>query len=240
LSAKKSFWFIIAIVSLLTSPVFAARPLITDDIFTTPKGEYQLEFGYETLQTQTSLINAATLMLRRGLLSNCDLGIEIPYATSSPAGLNDVYLHLGYRFWERSQNEGMAVRTDYKFKNGDVSKKLGSGDDDYWLLLIYSKIFNTTRVHLNFGYVNVGVNAGLQSDDYLMGSIAVEQPVWGDKGELVAEYVSNNTSAPSSKFIQLGARYIVFSGFKLDAGYSFGLNNNSIKNDLTAGLQWEF
>lgn len=237
---KKNFWFAIAVVSLLTSPVFATRPLITDDIYTTPKGEYQLEFGYETLQTQTSLINSATLMFKRGLLSNCDLGIEIPYTTSSPAGLNDIYLHLEYRFWDRDGKEGMGGRVDYKFKNGDISQRLGSGDDDYWLVLIYTKVFNATKVHLNAGYVNVGVNAGLQSDDYLMGSIAVEQPVFGKKGELVAEYVSNNTSAPSSKFIQLGGRYIVVSGFKLDAAYSFGLNDRSIKNDLTAGLHWEF
>jgi len=225
---------------LTISPVFATRPLITDDIYTTPQGDYQLEFGYETLQSQTSLVNSTTLLFKRGLLSNCDLGIEIPYTTSSPAGLNDVYLHLEYRFWDRDGKEGVGGRVDYKFKNGDVSQSLGSGDNDYWLLLIYSKIFNTTKVHLNLGYVNVGVNAGLQSDDYLTGSIAVEQPVWGGKGELVAEYVSNNTAAPSSKFIQVGARYIVCSGFKLDAGYSFGLNDHSIKNDLTTGLHWEF
>jgi hypothetical protein len=84
------------------------------------------------------------------------------------------------------------------------------------------------------------MNAGLVFDDYITGSIAIEQPVWGNKGELVAEYVSNNIAAPSSKFVQVGGRYLITPEFKLDAAYSFGLNDHSIKNDLTTGLHWEF
>jgi len=225
---------------LVFSPVFADRPLVTEDFHIVPLNKYELEFGYYTAHNLLARDDFLDLSLKRGLFPHFEFGIEVPYTTSSPAGLNDIYLHGKYRFWERVENEGLTGRVDYKFKNGDVSRGLGSGDNDCWLLLIYSKMFGHTRTHFNLGYVNVGMNAGIQSDDYLMGSIAVEQPVWGNKGELVAEYVANNTSAPSSKFIQLGGRYIVVSGFKLDAAYSFGLNNHSIKNDLTAGLHWEF
>ena len=70
--------------------------------------------------------------------------------------------------------------------------------------------------------------------------VALEHPVWGDKGDVVAEYVANNAASPNPAFIQLGTRYLVGPGFKIDAGYSLGLNNNSIKNSLTAGVHYEF
>lgn len=221
-------------------PVFAARPLFTDDFSTVPQGAHELEVGYYSTQYQVLLSNYVNFIIKRGFLPNFDFGVEIPYTTSYPAGLNDIYLHAKYRFWKVGENEGATFRINYKFNNGNVLRGLGSGDSDYWLALIYSKMLGRTKTHLNVGYVNVGIHAGLPLDDYLFCSFALEHPVWGEKGEVVAEYVANNTIVPNPSFIQLGARYLIANGLKLDAGYSFGWNDNSIKNNVTAGLHWEF
>ncbi|MFA6431820.1 MAG: PDGLE domain-containing protein [Candidatus Margulisiibacteriota bacterium] len=226
-------------VVLISLPVFAARPLVTDDIYTVFPGGYELEIGYSTTQNQASSINSANLSIKRGILSNVDLGIEVPYTMSTPSGLNDVFLHAKYRFWEGDAAEGLTARVDYKFNNGNINQGLGSGDSDYGFLLIGSKMFGLTKTHFNVGYVLTGVNAGIQSDDYIAYTLALEQPVWGEKGEVVAEYVANNAAQPNPAFIQLGARYIVSSGLKIDAGYSKGLNSNSIKNSATVGVHWE-
>ena len=225
---------------LFSSLAWAARPLVTDDFYTVTQGGYELEVGYASTQNQASPANTANLSFKRGFLPNFDLGIEAPYTTSTPSGLNDILLHAKYCLWERGEDEGLTGRMDYKFNNGDASQALGSGDNDYCLMLIYSKMFGQTKTHLNFGHVNVGINAGVRSDDYFACSIAFEHPAWGEKGDIAVEYVANNAASPNPAFIQIGARCLVASGFKLDAGYSFGLNNNSIKNSATIGGHYEF
>jgi hypothetical protein len=227
-------------LSALSSPAIAARPLITDDFYTVAQGGYELELGYASTQNQSSLANTAGLSFKRGFLPNFDFGIEVPYTFSDPSGLNDVYLHAKYCFWKPNEDAGLTARVDYKFNNGDLSQGLGSGDNDYWLMLIGSKMFGDAKTHINLGYVNVGYNAGNPYDDYWAYSAAIEYPSFGEKGDLVAEYVGNNSVSPHPGFIQVGGRYAVTETFKVDAGYAFGLNNNSIKNSATAGIHWEF
>ncbi|MDI6732080.1 MAG: PDGLE domain-containing protein [Candidatus Margulisbacteria bacterium] len=243
---SKVFLFLVCVFYILYfsfnfSPAFAARPLVTDDFYTVAQGGYELEMGYASTQNQASLANVTTLSFKRGFLPNFDLGIEVPYTSSSPAGFNDILLHAKYRLFEQNGDEGMTARVDFKFDNGNLSQGLGSGDNDYCLMLIYSKMIGQTKVHLNFGHVNVGINAGIQSDDYIAYTAALEYPAWGEKGDIVAEYAANNANfSPNPAFVQFGARYCLASTFKIDAGYSFGLNNLTLRNSLTAGIHWEF
>jgi hypothetical protein len=226
--------------SAFSLEVRAARPLITDDFYIVPLSHSELEFGYASTQNPTFLDNAFTISLKHGVWPNLDLGLEIPYTASSPSGWDDIYLHAKYCLWRSSDDEGLTARADYKFKNAKIGQGLGSGDNDFWLMLIYSNKFGQLKAHLNFGYVNVGVNAGQIFDDYLAYAGAIEYSVWGDQGEVVAEYVMNNVAQPNPAFIQLGARYVVSRGLKFDVGYGFGLNSNSLKNSLAGGLHYEF
>ena len=231
-------------IGFVGSPAHAARPLITDDFYTVAEGGYELEAGYTATENQDCYINSAGLSFKRGILSNFDLGIEVPYtifaSSGVVAGLNDIYLHAKYCFLKTSADDGLTARLDYKFNNGNVSHGLGSGDNDYWLVLIASKIFGQTKTHYNLGYVNVGYNAGRLEDDYVAYSAALEYPAFGEQGDLVAELVGNTSLVPNPLFVQLGGRGVLVEGFKLDAGYSVGLKENSIKNAFTAGIHWEF
>jgi len=227
------------VLFLASTPVFAARPLITDDFYTVPQGNYEIEAGYSSVQNPASAVNGLNLSVKRGFSPNFDLGIEVPYTTSSPSGLNDMYLHLKYSFWKKSEDEGITGRVDFKSNNGNISQGLGSGDNDYCLMLIYSKMIGDTKMHLNMGHVNVGLNAGLPTDDYFAYALAFEHPVWGGRGDVVAEYVANNAVIPNPAFVQIGMRCLVAEGIKVDAGYGFGLNNNSTRNSLTAGIHYE-
>ena len=222
------------------TPSFAARPLITDDFFTLTQNVNEIEFGYLATKTHTSLVHSYDLLLRRGLLTNFELALEMPYTFSPVSGFNDCFVHLKYRFWDMGLNEGLTARADIKFYNGDINNGLGSGDNDYWLVLIYSKMLGKSRAHINLGYVNVGFNAGRTEAEYLAYTAAVEYPLWGSAGDLVAEYVANTSLSPNPTFIQVGARYEIMNSFKLDAGYSTGINSNSIKNALTMGIHWDF
>ncbi|MFA6548618.1 MAG: PDGLE domain-containing protein, partial [Candidatus Margulisiibacteriota bacterium] len=127
---KNFLIFLIALI-IYPSPAFAARPLVTDDFYTVSQGGYELEFGYGTTQNQAAMANVAGLSFKRGFLPQFDLGIEVPYTTSTPSGLNDVLLHAKYRLWQRGEDEGLTGRVDYKFNNGEMSQGLGSGDNDF-------------------------------------------------------------------------------------------------------------
>ena len=236
---KKSVCLIILSI-FIASPIMAARPLVTDDFYTVAEGAYELEIGYASTHNQLLLANTAALSFKRGFSAFFDLGFELPYTTSIPSGMNDAYLHAKYRFWQASDNEGLTGRIDFKFNNGNINQGLGSGDNDYCLMLIYSKQYGKGKAHFNLGHVNVGMNAGIQSDDYLAYLAAYEFPIIEGKSDLVFEYVANNALQPNPAFIQIGGRIAMSSVLKLDAGYSFGLNSNSIKNSLTYGLHYEF
>lgn len=228
------------IILFLIAPVFAAVPLVTDTVYTVAPGRSEIDAGFGTTNTQTVLTNAVGLVFRHGILPHLDLAVAVPYTISDPVGLNDIYLHAKYRFWQRDDHDGFAARVDYKFNNGNIYQGLGSGDNDCRLLCIYSKKIGLAHAHLNFGYVNTGINAGKVEDDYFLYSGAIEHPVFDNAGVFFAEYVGNNALCPSPTFVLLGGRFPFINGTKLDVGYAFGLNDQSIKNSLSAELHGEF
>jgi hypothetical protein len=135
-SMKNKAVCLMSLILIVASPVFAARPLVTDDFYTVTQGGYELEVGYGTTQNQAAMANVAGLSFKRGFLPQFDLGIEVPYTTSTPSGLNDILLHAKYRLWQRGVDEGLTGRVDYKFNNGEMSQGLGSGDNDFILMFI--------------------------------------------------------------------------------------------------------
>jgi hypothetical protein len=226
-------------VAFLAPPLFAACPLVTDTAFIVLPGKYDLDAGYGTTNTQTILVNAVGMVLRRGFFPQFDLAVAIPYSVSNPSGLNDIYLHAKYRFWE-GNDAGLAARFDFKFNNGNIYQGLGSGDNDCRLLLIYSKKISQAHLHLNVGYVNTGVNAGRAEDDYWAYAGAIEAPVFNEQSVIFAEYVGNSSLAPPPTFVLLGMRNAFVYGSKIDLGYAMGLNDESIRNSLSGELHWEF
>jgi len=237
----KKLYLVTMSLCLCVGIAYASLPLVTDDFYTVVPGGHELEIDYDSMQTQTSHINDFDLSYKIGFTERFDFGIEIPYTTTGNRGLNDIYLHAKYRLLQISENEGLTARMDFKFKNADIYQGLGSGDDDAWLMLIYTKMFGVTKAHLNFAYINVGMIAARQYDDYFFYAAAVEYPLWGANGDIVAELVANNAVySPNPAFIQIGARYNLSQDFNFSGGYSFGLNTNTFKNNLSAGIHWGF
>jgi hypothetical protein len=224
---------------LLAGPLYAACPLVTDTSDVVALGRSELDLGYGATNTQTVLSQTAGLVFRHGFLPQFDFAVAVPYTLSSPAGLNDIYLHAKYRLWQSYGVDGLACRLDYKANNGNVYQGLGSGDNDARFLLIYSRVFGWGLAHFNFGYINTGVNAGRVEDDYFLFSSAFEQPAFDNKGMIFEELVVNNALSPSPAFFLLGVRYPFVNRAKIDMGYAFGFNNNSIKSSLTVELHYE-
>ncbi|HTY12652.1 MAG TPA: hypothetical protein VMD02_00530 [Candidatus Omnitrophota bacterium] len=231
--------FVLGLV--LSVPSWAARPLVTDDFGTVDPGKYELELGYTSIRDQADALSRNfDLSFKRGLTPQLDLGIEVPCDTGDISGLDDAFVHVKYKFLEQGEESGLTARLDIKLANGDADRGLGTGFNDYTLCAIYSRKIADLKTHLNLSYTKVGVALGGPSADYTAYSAAVEYPSFGEKGDLVAEYVADTSVSPNPAFIQVGGRIAVKEGFNIDAGYSFGMNGNSIKNSLTTGVHYEF
>ena len=72
--------FLSLVICVMVFPVlsFAARPLSTDDAGTVEKGAFEIEFGTEYVKAVDNETNLS-LVIKRGILDNLDLGVEIHY-----------------------------------------------------------------------------------------------------------------------------------------------------------------
>lgn len=239
MDCKRTCCFVVLLAGLVvlgTSPVFAARPLVTDDFGTVDSGAYELEVGYSSSTPKVGgpSTDGAALQIKRGFLSNFDLGLEIPYALTAPTGLQDAILHAKLKLMQTSDDEGLSFRLDVKLTNGDSATGLGTGYVDYAGLLIYSKAFGEYQTHYNLGYTLVGVAAGAASANTLNYSAAVVKALREDIN-LMAECYFVDASGTTTANAQVGVNWQVKETVKLDAGYSLALNDNS-NNVIAAGV----
>jgi hypothetical protein len=237
-------------ILLVSAPSFAARPLTTDDYGTVAPGKFEIEVGHSTTVDQADYDGrdrsegstySGGISIKGGVLPKLDLGIELPFNLSGPLGMNDSIIHIKYRLIDLAEDEGITLRSDIKVADRYDWEGFGTGDSDYGFTLIYSKKIGDFNTHYNFGYNCACITKGEvedEEDNVTLTSAAVEYPAFGEKGDVVAEIVATNAPHSNTGFVQIGARYDI--GFtRLDAGYSVGLNKNSIKNCATVGMTFE-
>ena len=124
---------------------YAGRPLATDDAGVVDKGHFEMEAGLE-YANQTDKEVGLSLVIKRGMLDNLDLGIEIPYtfidfaegATSD--GFGDINLSAKLNLLKEQDNlPAMAVSFQLKTDSGNDDKSLGTGKREYAVNYIASK-----------------------------------------------------------------------------------------------------
>ncbi|OGC05001.1 hypothetical protein A2276_03510 [candidate division WOR-1 bacterium RIFOXYA12_FULL_43_27] len=221
---------LLILILVCSSPVFAARPLVTDDYGTVELGKYELEAGFNAVGFLSQI--------KRGMAPNIDLGLEIPYNTSAVSGLADLVLHGKWRLKDFGEDEGVTVRVDAKLTNGDAARGLGSGFLDYGLIMILSKKLGGLASHFNLGYVVIGDAANSVTDDTFVYGAAVENYFQNGIG-LGAEIVGICCQIRTTANLQLCARYQASDSIRFDAGYSMALTDNS-SNIATGGLTCAF
>lgn len=203
----------------MTGQTQAARPLVTDDFGTVNPGKYELEVGYSS-ETLVSF--------KRGLTSNFDFGVEVPYSLTAPTRLGDAALHAKYKLMVMGEDEGLTARLDVKLPNV-------TGFTDYSLSAIYSKKFSDFKTHYNLGHTLIGDPTETNKSNY---AAAMEKEV-SPGIDIVGEYYAVSTSGGSTSNVQVGGRWQALEAVRFDAGYSLALNDNS-NNVITTGLTAEF
>ena len=231
------------------SPVFAARPLSTDDAGTVDKQHFEVECGFEYVNTADNEYNWSTV-LKCGLSENWDIGVEIPYQFiditkgSDVNGIGDIVLSSKYRFLDETQKApalslSFAIKTD----TGNEDKGLGSGDLDYTITAILSKELDKIIGHLNLGCQYVGAPEGQSDDDVFSYALALEYPV-NDRLNFVGE-VSGETNFEGdfddNAFAALtGLNYAFSDRATFDLGIAWQISEASPDYKLITGVTLGF
>ncbi len=237
---KKIVAFFLVLLFGVSVPVFAARPLVTDDFGTVDKGKFELELGSnsETPRAGGASAGSAALQVKYGAFENFDLGVEVPYSFSDPVGVGDMTVKAKLKLAEFDESNGFSVSANLKLANADASTGLGSGYPDYSANLIYSREISGYRTHYNVGYTFVGVPAGAAEANVINYSAAVEKEVYSG-ADIAAEYYGNSSSAGAAGNVQIGGRYQMNDHVRVDTGYSIALTDNS-NNVATIGVTADF
>ncbi len=225
--------------------VFAARPLSTDDAGTVDKGHFELEAGLEYVNQADKEV-VLSLVLKRGILDNLDLGIELPYkfidfaAGTKTDGFDDLKIITKYNFLEETDAlPAMSVSFSLKTDSGNDDKSLGTGEREYAINTILSKSLDKITLHLNLGYVIKDDLPGQNLRDVLTYGLAVEYPL-NDKLNLVGEITGENERRGDFDDNQMsglvGFNYSVSESITYDLGMGFEIAEASPDFKVLSGL----
>jgi hypothetical protein len=255
---------LLLILSAASTP--AQQPFVTDDADTTPKKHFHFEFSNEFDLLQRASFpaarqNTADLELDYGLLSNVEIGIEVPLLTILNAsgttpktitGVGDANLSLKYNFLserENSRRPALALAFNLELPTGDTERQLGSGLADFYLNGILQKsVTSKTKLRLNGGILFSGNETtgviGIKSRGtvFTAGGSVVKQ--FTPKLQLGIEF----TGAMSSSF-QLGkgqlqtlagGNYQISKSVSFDFGVLAGKHAASPRAGLQLGVSIDF
>ncbi len=247
---KKKLTILIFLISFIfTRYVFAARPLSTDDAGVVEKGAYEVEYGVEYINQLDKEINLS-LVLKRGLFENLDLGIEIPYQFinfregSKTDGFSDIKLTTKLNIIkDRTIIPDISLSFSYKVDSANDDKSLGTGKPEYTITSIFSKAIDEITFHINLGYSFKEDFDDSDNEDTLNYSLASEYRV-NDKLNLVGEI--NGDTVLKRKFNDnsctalLGFNYAIKEWFVFDLGFGFEISKASPDFKVTSGLTISF
>jgi hypothetical protein len=230
---------------IYSSLSFAARPLATDDAGVVDKGHFEVESGLEYANQQDKEV-ALSLVIKRGVFDNLDLGIEIPYKFidfgqgGKTDGFDDIKIISKYNFLEeRDAFPAMSVSFSLKTDCGNDDKSLGTGEKEYTINTILSKSLDKVAMHFNLGYTIKDNLPGQNLRDVLTYGLAAEYPL-NDKLNLVAEITGENERRgdfddnPMSGLI--GFNYSLNEIISYDMGFDFEISEASPDFKITIGF----
>ena len=237
---RKSLGVFMSVI-LISSPVFAARPLVTDNFRPVEKGKIQIEAGsYSSAPSNgSSAAGSAAFQVKYGLAGILDLGLKMPYSFSLPVGFGDGEVNAKLKLAEYGKNSGLALKARVKLSNGEASSALGTGYMDYSATVVYSREISGFRTHYNLGYTLVGVPAGTAAANTVNYSAAMEKEVYPG-ADIVLEFFGKSASSAASKCsAQIGGKWQVDRTYRVDTGYSVDFDNNS-QDVATIGVTFFF
>jgi len=249
------FFGVVLSIFVLSTNVFAAHPLITDDAGTVGAGKAQVEFNLEYSSYKEGGIKESitdlNAILTYGIKDNIDIILTLPYQfikieaegeTFKENGISDVSLELKWRFYEQKDIATLALKPVLTLPTGNDDKGLGNGKATFGLYFIASKEIDPLTLHLNLGYIR-NENKFNDRKDIWHISLASELKVMKELKLVANVGMERNTDRESNThpaFILGGIIYTITDNFDIDLGIKAGLNKAEVDYALLAGLTYRF
>jgi len=236
-------WGVTALFLFVSGTGFAARPLAVDDAGVVEVGQFEVELGAAIIHD-----------------SDCDT-LEIPLGLTAGVFPNiAVSIGFGGQFEERSHIAGkdhesglgdlvdglpaQALSLSVKFPTSDDGKGLGSGEMDYDLTWIASKmVTETVGLHVNAGYTWVGEPAGEDVGDIVHYGAAVDVQL-NETVQWVGEVFAEKELLGGTQTIvqyNTGFRWAASDALTLDVAAGSSLHGDDAPDfTATIGLTWAF
>jgi hypothetical protein len=162
-------------LTLFCFPSYSLASIFIDDIYTTDKGRWYIEFSadyYRDVEQGFDLESGenikpasrevdASAYFSYGLLDNLDIGLTVPYLFINSSdgkvnGFSDIVVETKYRLRQESRIlPGFALYFDLKAPSANKAKNLGTGRFDLSINNIFTKNIGDNVFDLNLGYVFV-------------------------------------------------------------------------------------
>lgn len=231
------------------APLYAARPLTTDDTCTVEKGKFQVESGIDlSRQDNHNREIMPSLTLTYGLLKRMDLAVGSGYLFFHPDrgrnedGIADTEIKLKYRFIDETGPwPALAGAGILKIPTASESKGLGSGKTDFRINAILTK--NPSKqlaLHLNLGYAFLGEKGANDELNYSLACQFILTEIWALVGEISGtnNFNGNTRDDPLSGLI--GTTVQLTETLFWDAGVEIGMNRAAPDFRVTTGFTFFF
>jgi hypothetical protein len=238
---------LLLMLCLLQGPVFADRPLITEDTYTVGPGTLKLEIGLDwSTLPESRTMHARGGLLTFGLRDSLDLLVgksdvlNLPIEGGSVNGTCDSLAGFKYRFQnEAGSRPAMALRVLADLNDGDA--RAGTGKTELALDWIALRQCGKTTLHANAGCFLSDPASGFTRGDLFNYSLAAERPISG-KLTVVGEIIGvSSPSRPASAMAQVGLTWQLSPSITLDAGWLNRLNDHTLpRSNLTIGAAIAF
>ncbi|MFA4905274.1 MAG: transporter [Candidatus Margulisiibacteriota bacterium] len=225
---------------LMSLPALAYRPFGTEDAGVAGRGVAQLELSWDYLKWRDQKRENVFLMVPIfGLTDRIELSAEIPYLFhnlpegSDHQGGGDINLVGKYQF-----KPDLALKGVAKMANGDVSYGLGSGDWDYSLIGVTTRILPAFALNAQLGYTWVGKSQNPNFRDIFIYGLAIDRelnPRFHAVFEINGNRHPDSASTEDPRSLLFGFTYKLSDKLILDAGARLGLTSASPDWSTTVG-----
>jgi len=228
-------------------PLFAARPLFTEDTETVEKGSFEMELGFDYLrQDNRDKYYIPSMQLKYGLTEKLEVGGTIGYLWSDVHeegrldGWTDLFAYLKYRLWEEGEYyPSFALKPLLKLPTQTWRETAESRRVDYALGAVFDKSFGKVTLFFDIFYYWIG-DPG--ENDVINTGMALEYKFlegWSAVGE--ARYLDNFNSDRKGDplFLNFGLKKEV-GWAVLDAAVNVGLNNAAPDYGFIVGVTIPF
>jgi len=216
-------------------------PMITDDPWTSGKGNFELEFAFETEMTEVSdEFNIPLIDLDYGITENFDISVESAYTITKESGTTEndigfVELELKYKFYENEEKKfylGLLNENEIEPANKET---------EHFFALLIEKGLGKLTLGSNVGYTYLAEDEDLMVSSLLLGTEVAEDFVV--MGEFAFETLSTDLNT-NQGVVNFGLAYGVNDLFEIKASLGTGLfaSQGNLKKTLISflGIEFEF